>query len=73
VLGFGARARPGPSLGIDGGDEDVPARVADKVKTVKGDEERDVIIGDWRGFAAVDTHGGGAGAAVGGADDEGGW
>jgi hypothetical protein len=73
VLGFDARARPGPSLGIDGGDENVPARVADKVETLKGDEEGDVVIGDGRRCAAVDTHGGGAGTAVSGADDEGGW
>jgi hypothetical protein len=73
VLGFDARARPGPSLGIDGGDENVPARVADKVETLKGDEEGDVVIGDGRRCSAVDTHGGGAGAAACGADDEGGW
>ena len=76
VLGFGARAiraRPGPSLGIDGGDENVPARVANEVEARKGDEERDVIVGDGRRCTAVDTHGGGAGTAVSGADDEGGW
>ena len=73
VLGLGTGAGSGPSFGIDGGDENIPARVADEMETVKGDEQRDVVIGDGRGLAAVDTHGGGAGAAACGADDEGGW
>ena len=56
---------------VDGGDEIVPAGVADEVEAREGEEEREGIVGDGRCGVAVNADSGGAGAAAGGGEDGG--